>query len=213
MAWFSSARSATVRKEPPRVPTAAEPVVRRSLALAALFDEIRGRKMTVLDLGSAVGSNVEFLSRYGCKLYIEDLYAALASRVSSGEEGDIAGPEFFAEFLAVPEDTRFDVVLAWDLFNYLRRKELAYFGEQLRRYTEPGAMTFALMSYHKQIPAQPFRFKIQDEERLIYDRRTMAERPSPRFVPSEITGLLKGFRVDRSFLLQHGIQEYLLVRE
>ncbi len=212
MAWFSSARSAAVRKEPPRVPTAAEPVVRRSLALAALFDEIRGRKVTVLDLGSAVGSNVEFLSHYGCKLYIEDLYAALASRVST-EEDDIAGPEFFAEFLPVPEDTRFDVVLAWDLFNYLRRKELAYFGEQLRRYTEPGAMTFALMSYHKQIPAQPFRFKIQDEEHLIYDRRTTAERPSPRFVPYEVTGLLKGFRVDRSFLLQHGIQEYLLVRE
>jgi hypothetical protein len=213
MAWFSSARSATVRKEQTRVPTAVEPVVRRSLALAALFEAIRGRKVTVLDLGSAVGSNVEFLSRYGCKLYIEDLYAALASRVATGEEGDAAGPEFFTEFLSVPEGTRFDVVLAWDLFNYLRRKELGFFGELLRRYTEPGAMTFALMSYHKQIPAQPYRFKIQDEERLIYDRRTALERPSPRFVPYEVTGLLKGFRVDRSFLLQHGIQEYLLVRE
>jgi len=213
MAWFSSARNASVRKEQARVPTAVEPAVHQSLALAALFDEIRGRRVTVLDLGSAVGSNVEFLSQYGCKLYIEDLYAALTSRVSSGEEGDIAGPEFFAEFLSLPEDTRFDVILAWDLFNYLRRKELAYFGEQLRRYTQPGALAFALMSYHKQIPAQPYRFKIRDERTLIYDRRTAAERPSPRFVPYEVTGLLKGFHVDRSFLLQHGIQEYLLVRE
>jgi SAM-dependent methyltransferase len=213
MAWFSSARSATVRKEQVRVPTIIEPTVHRSLALAALFDEIRGRRVTVLDLGSAVGSNVEFLSQYGCKLYIEDLYAALSSRLSSGEEGDIAGPEFFAEFLSLPDDTRFDVILAWDLFNYLRRKELAYFGELLRRYTEPGALAFALMSYHKQIPAQPYRFKIQDERTLVYDRRTAAERPSPRFVPYEVTGLLKGFHVDRSFLLQHGIQEYLLVRE
>ena len=213
MAWFSSARSASVRKEQVRVPTIIEPTVHQSLALAALFDEIRGRRVTVLDLGSAVGSNVEFLSQYGCKLYIEDLYAALSSRLSSGEEGDIAGPEFFAEFLSLPDDTRFDVILAWDLFNYLRRKELAYFGELLRRYTEPGALAFALMSYHKQIPAQPYRFKIQDERTLVYDRRTAAERPSPRFVPYEVTGLLKGFHVDRSFLLQHGIQEYLLVRE
>jgi len=213
MAWFSSARSASVRKEQVRVPTIIEPTVHQSLALAALFDEIRGRRVTVLDLGSAVGSNVEFLSQYGCKLYIEDLYAALSSRLSSGEEGDIAGPEFFAEFLSLPDDTRFDVILAWDLFNYLRRKELAYFGEVLRRYTQPGALAFALMSYHKQIPAQPYRFKIQDERTLVYDRRTAAERPSPRFVPYEVTGLLKGFHVDRSFLLQHGIQEYLLVRE
>jgi hypothetical protein len=213
MAWFSSARSASPRREQARVPVVEGPEVHRSLALAALFEAIRGRKVTVLDLGSAVGSNVEFLSQYGCRLYIEDLYAALTSRISSGEEDDLAGPEFFAEFLAVPEDTRFDVVLAWDLFNYLRRKELAYFGEQLRRFTEPGALTLALMSYHKQIPAQPYRFKIRDEETLIYDRRTAAERPSPRFVPYEVTGLLKGLRVDRSFLLQHGIQEYLLVKE
>jgi hypothetical protein len=213
MSWFSSARSASVRREPAGVPVVVEPESHRSLALAALFEEIRGRKVTVLDLGSPVGSNVDFLSRYGCKLFIEDLYAALASRVSSGEEGGLAGPEFFAEFLSLPEDTRFDVILAWDLFNYLRRPELACFGELLRRYTDAGALAFALISYHKQIPAQPYRFKIRDERTLIYDRRTAGERPSPRFVPYEVTGLLKGFRVDRSFLLQHGIQEYLLVRE
>lgn len=208
MGWFSSSR-----KEQVGTPTLNEPDVHRSLGLAALFEQIRGRRVTVLDLGSAVGGNVEFLSQYGCKMFIEDLYAALSSRTGSGEEDDLAGPEFFAEFLTVPDDTRFDVVLAWDLFNYLRRKELAYFGEQLRRYTEPGALAFALMSYHKQIPAQPYRFKIKDEQTLVYDRRTATERPSPRFVPSEMTGLLKSFRVDRSFLLQHGIQEYLLVRE
>ncbi|HEV8581805.1 MAG TPA: hypothetical protein VGX68_22275 [Thermoanaerobaculia bacterium] len=212
MSWFSSTRSVGLRKEQIPVPAPPEPDVHRSLALAALFQEIRGRRVTVLDLGSAVGSNVEFFSQYGCKLFIEDLYAALSSRTPSGE-GDLAGPEFFSEFLSVPEDTRFDVILAWDRFNYLRRKELAYFGEQLRRYTHPGALAFALMSYHKQIPAQPYRFKVKDERSLIYDRRTAAERPSPRYVPAEVTGLLKGFRVDRSFLLQHGIQEYLLVRE
>lgn len=213
MSWFSSARTAGLRKEQIPVPAPPEPDIHRSLALAALFDEIRGRRVTVLDLGSAVGSNVEFFSQYGCKLFIEDLYAALASRTPTGEESDIAGPEFFSEFLSVPEDTRFDVILAWDRFNYLKRKELAHFGEQLRRYTQPGALAFALMSYHKQIPAQPYRFKIKDERSLIYDRRTAAERPSPRYTPAEVTSLLKGFTVDRSFLLQHGIQEYLLVRE
>lgn len=211
MSWFSS-RGSSPRKEQGRVQTVAEPDVHRSLALAALFEEIRKRKMTVLDLGSTVGSNVEFLSQFGCKLYIEDLYAALSSRVTGGED-DLAGPEFFAEFLNLPEDTRFDVILAWDRFNYLQRKELANFAEQLRRYSRPGTLVLALISYHKTIPAQPYRFKIKDEQHLIYDRQTPTDRPSPRLAPAEITGLLKGFRVDRSFLLQHGIQEYLLVRE
>jgi SAM-dependent methyltransferase len=210
MSWFSP-RGAGPRKESGRVQTAeAEPEVHRSLAMTALFDSVRKRKMTLLDLGSTVGSNVEFLSQYGCKLFIEDLYAALASRSDGGE---IAGPQFFADFLSLPDDTRFDAILAWDLFNYLNRKELAAFAEQLRRYTERGALLFALISYHKTMPAQPYRFKIKDEQQLVYDRRTSAERPSPRLAPAEVTSLLKGFRVDRSFLLKHGIQEYLLIRE
>src|SRR5688500_9011477 len=135
MSWFSS-RGSSPRKEQGRVQTVVEPDVHRSLALAALFEEIRKRKMTVLDLGSTVGSNVAFLSQFGCKLYIEDLYSALSSRTMGGED-DLAGPEFFAEFLNVPEDTRFDVILAWDRFNYLQRKELANFAEQLRRHSRP----------------------------------------------------------------------------
>jgi SAM-dependent methyltransferase len=213
MGWFSS-RGAGPRKEQGRVQTeVAEPDVHRSLAFAALFDAIRGRKVTVLDLGSTVGSNVEYLSQFGCKLFIEDLYAALSSRVTLGDGDDLAGPQFFADFLSLPEDTRFDVILAWDLFNYLHRKELAAFSEQLRRYTNSGALLFTLISYHKQIPAQPYRFKIKDEQNLVYERRTGADRPSPRLAPAEVTNLLKGFRVDRSFLLKHGIQEYLLVRD
>jgi len=210
MSWFSS-RGSGPRKEQGRVQTVVEPDVHRSLALSALFEGIRGRKVNVLDLGSAVGSNVEFLSQYGCKLFIEDLYAALSSRTSG--EGDLAGSEFFADFLSLPEDTRFDVILAWDLFNYLHRKELATFSEQLRRFSHKGTLLLALISYHKQIPTQPYRFKIKDEQTLVYERRTASERPSPRLAPAEVTGLLKGFRVDRSFLLKHGIQEYLLVRE
>jgi Methyltransferase domain len=208
MSWFSP-RGSGPRKEQGRVQVEVEPDVHRSLALAALCEEIRRRKLTVLDLGSAVGSNVEFLSQFGCKLFIEDLYAALSTRT----EGDLAGPSFFAEFLSIPEDTRFDVVLAWDLFDYLQRKELAAFAEQLRHHTNRGALIFALISYHKTIPAQPYRFRIKDDQHLIYERRTGAERPSPRLAPAEVTNLLKEFRVDRSFLLKHGIQEYLLVRE
>src|SRR5262249_23564285 len=99
MSWFSSHGSRDKKKE--RRGTAEPgPQVHRSLALAVLFEEFRrGHKLQVLDLGPAIGSNVEFLSQFGCKIYIEDLYAALASRGVGGADGEEAGPEFFAEFL------------------------------------------------------------------------------------------------------------------
>jgi hypothetical protein len=213
MSWFSSPGSREKKKEQ-RTLAEAEPQVHRSLGLAALFEEFRrGRKLQVLDLGPALGSNVEFLSQYGCKIYIEDLFAALSARAPSGGEGDEAGPQFFESFLPASEPASFDVVLAWDTFNYLTRKELGHFMRHLSPFCHPGTLVFSLISILKTIPAQPIRFRIIDEQNLAYEIRTSATRPAPRFVPAEMNDLLRGFRVDRSFLLRHGIQEYLFVKE
>lgn len=206
MSWFSRSR----RESAPAVAQAeATPELYKSLGLTALLESMRrkGQGLRILDLGSAVGSNVELLSQIGCKLHIGDLYASRSTAV----EGEELGQEFFEQLF--PADTKLDVVLAWDLFNYLQRKEMARLGVLLRRHCKPGALIFTLMWSQKQIPAQPIRFRIQEKGHLLYERRTELERPGPRYVPAEISGLLKGFRVDRSFLLRHGIQEYLFVRD
>ncbi|HTQ81188.1 MAG TPA: methyltransferase domain-containing protein [Thermoanaerobaculia bacterium] len=212
MSWFSSHGARARKKEAAFAEP--EPEIHRSLALAALLEEFkRGRKLQVLDLGPALGSNVEFLSQFGCKIYIEDLYAALVARGGTGGDGEEAGPRFFAEFLPPDEAASFDVVIAWDVFNYLTRKELGHLMRHLTPFCHSGTVVFALISILKQIPAEPIRFRIVDEEHLAYEVRTAVQRPAPRFVPSEMLDLLRGFRVDRSFLLRHGIQEYLFVRE
>lgn len=205
MSWFRS------RKDTATAVAQAEvaPEVHKSLAFEALLKSMRrkGQGLRILDLGSAVGSNVEFLSELGCKLHISDLYASRSSAV----EGEELGQEFFEQLF--PADSRLDVVLAWDLFNYLQRKEMTRLGGLLRRHCRPGALIFALVWIQKQIPAQPIRFRMQEDGQLVYERRSALERPGPRYPPAEIAGQLKGFAVDRSFLLRHGIQEYLFIRE
>ena len=212
MSWFSF-RSPRKDREPAgragvATQSEVEPEIHRSLALPALFDAMSRRpKLNVLDLGSAVGSNVEYLSPFGCKLTIEDLHAS-----RSAETGEL-GPDFFSKLLAVPEGTLFDIVFAWDLYNYLSRKEMGYLAAELRRLCRPGALAFALVWIHKTIPAQPIRFRIQSPDQLLYERRTAVERPGPRFAPAELNQAMAGFQVDRSFLLRHGIQEYLFIKD
>lgn len=252
MSWFSS-RGAGSRERPDKDhgPTPAAPSgleSHRSLGLASLLEGFSGRpRLQVLDLGPAVGGNVEFLSRFGCKLYIQDLYPALvplqaavtmlpapgAATVATidraavrearetweprpphegveHDESSLAGR--FDRLLAFPDDTHFDAVLIWDLINYLERREVAALARQLARFCQPGAMVFALISILKQIPAEPLRFRILDHETLAYESRTAATRPCPRYAPAELNELLRGFKLDRSFLMRHGIQEYLFAR-
>lgn len=252
MSWFS--RGAGSRDRPDKdlgsAPTApAAPESHRSLGLASLLEAFAGRpRLQVLDLGPAVGGNVEFLSRFGCKLYIQDLYPALvpwqtalsglpapgAATVATidraavreahetwdarpprqdgeDEEPGLAG--HFSQLLAFPDETRFDAVLIWDLINYLERREVAALARQLARFCRPGAMLFAQISILKQIPAEPLRFRILDREHLAYETRTAAVRPCPRYAPAELNELLRGFRLDRSFLMRHGTQEYLFTRQ
>lgn len=206
MSWFSRSRRETASAV---AQVEVGPDVHKSLGLSALLESMRrkGQGLRILDLGSAVGGNVEFLSQLGCKLHIADLYASRSTAL----EGEELGQEFFEQLF--PPDTRFDVVLAWDLFNYLQRKEMARLGLLLRRNCRPGALIFALTWIQKQIPAQPIRFRIHEDGQLIYERRTALERPGPRYPPAEISSQLKGFRVDRSFLLRHGVQEYLFIRD
>lgn len=212
MSWFSRSRS----KDSPTLATA-EPAaeIHRSPGLAALFEAIRrkGPGLRILDLGPAVGSNVDFLSQLGCKLYIEDLFASRSAASSMIGEGEILGADFFEQLFTQPEETDLDVVLIWDLLNYLKRRELPLLGEQLRRRVKPGGLLFALASNQKQIPAQPIRFRIHSEDQLGYERRSTTERPGPRHTPADVQVSMKGFRVDRSYLLRHGMQEFLFVRE
>jgi len=209
MSWFT-------RREPAAKGAATQtvesgPEVYRSLALPAVLAALsRGPKLNVLDLGPAIGGNVERLSEFGCKLFIEDLFGSKAA-VPAGE----LDANFFTQLIAPPEGTQFDLVLAWDLFNYLDHKELVHLADRLRRFCRPGSLLFALVSIHKTIPAQPIRFRFHgnDTDQLVYERRTQVDRPGPRFASGELNDILRGFRVDRSFLLRHGIQEYLYLRE
>ncbi len=208
MGWLSGRK-----RRDPAPPPEAEPEVHRSLAFSALIGGIRAdHKLQVLDLGPAVGTNVEFLSRFDCKLYIEDLYSALAGRSPAGAE-DEARPQEIEELLPLPESANFDVVLAWDLFNYLQRDELRRLMRHLTRFCRPGAVLLAFISIQKQMPAQPIRFRIVDEANLLYEQRSAHQRPAPRYASYDLGEMLEGFRIDRSYLLRHGIQEYLFVRE
>lgn len=218
MKWFRS-RTVDPRADPSAdaparaAPDATAPEVHASPALGELFGHLHpDERLHVVDLGPAVGANISFLSeRFSCSVEVVDLVRSLGPVVT--------GDADTAMRRALPvEGEPADLVLAWDVFNYLDRDLFRAAGRLLAARCRPGATLFAMIVTRPEMGREPGRYLLHDAAgeaggvALEY-RGEPGRRACPRYRPAEVQQMFPGFSVDRSLLLRHGIQEYLLLRE
>jgi len=186
--------------------------VHKSLGLSALLEPVRGdRILSILDLGPALKANVRFWSQFSCRLHILDFYRSYRewkAAVVPKEESEEAG---FSAMLPFSDKMVFDIILAWDLFNYFDLRQLEALVQRLSRWCRSGTRLFTLTSSLPNISALPTIFKIVNREHIMYEISTQDTRPCPRHEPREIAKLMARFTVASSFLLHHGIREYVFV--
>lgn len=191
-----------------------EPEVHPSPGFEALSQWVRTVSAPrILDLGDAVGPNLNYFAERSGRLHVVALYSALQGHPAGPERLDALSAQAFADLLPVTGEGSFDVILIWDLFNYLTRPQIRALGQQLTRLSHPGTRALAMISNRAQVPAAPVPFKIVDERTLLYPMSAPQKRTNPRWPPGEVQQAMKGFIVDRSFLLRHGIQEFLFIRD
>ncbi|MCB1054958.1 MAG: hypothetical protein KDD11_05530 [Acidobacteria bacterium] len=188
---------------------------RHTLALPHLFDSLRrAGDHRVLDLGPAAGTNLETFSQLGCRLHVADLYRGLAG--SGATPADDAGRwhDTFAALLPSPgAGEPFDAILAWDLLDYLGRRQRKALMDLVLPLCRPGALFFCMVSIRAAIPARPLAYRIVAPDRLMAGGDPDPVRPGPKLHQPDLLRAMPGFRVFKSFLLRHGVQEYLLVSD
>ena len=167
-----------------------------------------GRRHSVLDLGPASSGNVSFFSGHGCRLYIADLFHTLRQR--GGLPPEQALP-FDRELSSTLPEGCFDLIMCWDLLNYLSSSQMEILGRRLAERSRPGSRLFALIAPHGEIPELPQRFEILSQEEVRYSQQSSARRPASGYREPELNRWLTPFEVESSYLLRHGVQEYILV--
>lgn len=182
----------------------------QSLALRALLGSLdRRRKCSILDLGPALNRNVEFFSEYRCTLSIADLYRTWRLEQQATLEVRLPFERACQRLLEFDAGSTFDVILAWDLFNYLEKPEIQSLVDTLLPHCQTGTVIFALIATRKKLSAQPLSYSILDSQNLLYEKPTIALRECPQYKEPELTKIMPHFSVDTTFLLRNGIQEYL----
>lgn len=200
-------------------------LTRRSSGLAEVTKLASEETLCVLDLGSTSAANIRYLTERGHKIYSEDLLDASTDPALVIED-ELGKPTldsqlFLKENLVYP-GTQFDVVLFWNLADYMDESLVKPVIGRLWSLIRPGGALLAFFHTREAGPDSPcYRFHVVNtdtlEMQLIEARRE--GRPSSAgfqlqrvFNNRHIENLFRDFSSIKFFLARDNIREVLVVR-
>lgn len=187
---------------------AAQKLTRRSSGLGELsrfWDS--ETPMCVLDLGSTSPANIRFFTEGNHKIYSEDLLVASTepSLVTKDEQGNVVldSRQFLADNLVYPA-AHFDVVLCWNLPDYLDESLVRPVMGRLWSVLKPGGMLLAFFHTKDAGPDSPcYRFHIIGKD-MLEMQRIVLKREARRGPTGAVhTSITEGFRLQRVFNNRH----------
>jgi SAM-dependent methyltransferase len=163
--------------------------------------------LCVLDLGSTSPTNIRHFTERGHKIYSEDLLTASTepSLVTKDEQGNtvLDSRQFLADNLTYPA-AHFDVVLCWNLPDYLDESLVRPVMGRLWSVLKPGGMLLSFFHTRDAGPDSPcFRFHITGPDTLEMQRIVLKREARRGPTGAVHTAVSDGFRLQRVFNNRH----------
>ena len=180
------------------------PLFRRLLELQSA-----DRRAVILDLGPARTETVALFSQFRCRLEFADLGDCCGQL--NAETDPLQLQQLVESLLPRRRREAADVVLCWDLLNYLQRPTLKTLMARVAARSRPGTLVHTLIAYSTpRMPARPDRYAALPDGRLIIRPTTGTDCAAPRYTPEDLRHCLPDYTIDSAMLLKNGMQEFLL---
>ena len=166
-------------------------------------------RCSVLDMGPARGGNVAFFGELRCKLQIADCTTALAELSMHDDIEPAAYPDELRRLLPVDSMHPFDIILTWDVLNYLNKPLFAALMQHLAPVVSGDTWLHGYINARREMPLSPQQYRLDHEGRMVIMDTSDATRTSPCYPQHTLRTLMPMFSVSRATLLQNGMQEYL----
>lgn len=187
----------------------------QSKLLQALFSDIaEDQRISVLHIGPALQETLDFFAHYRCKIHFLDVFSELPL-ASQNEDGDGDQDEIwlqqqFHTLLDLPAETRFELCLFWDLFNYLDEAAIAALMRVLQPHLSDKTRAHGFAVHNTRAPRKDQIYAIAETDTLtVRERASELVHYSPR-TQGQLDKLLSCFRFDRTVLLPDGRLEWVL---
>ncbi len=218
-------RSSSNQADAPPTP---QKLSRRSSGMGEVSRLLNSQEgLCVLDIGSTSANNIRFFTGKGHKNYSDDLLRAAldpALRVSDGAGNFVIdSKKFLEENLAYP-NAHFDVVLCWNLPDYMEESLVKPTIDRLWSVMKPGGVLLAFFHTRDAGPDSTcYRYHVTDSDMLEMQEvkfaipgKPAAEKQSPRlqrvFNNRHIENLFRDFVSIKFFLARDSMREVLVVR-
>ncbi len=186
---------------------ASQKLTRRSSGLGELSRGWENAEaLCVLDLGSTSPTNIRHFTEHGHKIYSEDLLTASTdpALLSKDEHGTavLDSRKFLADNLVYPA-AQFDVVLCWNLSDYLDESLVKPVMGRLWSVLKPGGMLLAFFHTRDAGPDSPcHRFHIVGPDTLEMQKIEL-RREARRGPTGAVHTAVDGFQLQRVFNNRH----------
>jgi SAM-dependent methyltransferase len=200
--------SSTESAQPARPLSATPRLTRRSSGLGEVSRTLQSEQpICVLDIGYTSATNIRYLTERGHKIYSEDLLEASTdpSLITKNEQGQVIldSRRFLADNLVYPA-AQFDVVLCWNLADYMDESLVKPVVARLWSTIKPGGMLLAFFHTREAGPDAPcYRYHIVGND--ILEMQHVEARRDVRKGPTGAlhTAIEKSFRLQRVFNNRH----------
>jgi len=203
-------------------------LTRRSSGIGEIARVLNSQEgLCVLDVGSTSANNIRFFTGQGHKNYSEDLLRASldpALRVKDAMGNSTVDAKKFLDDNLVYANGQFDIVLCWNLPDYMEETLVKPTIDRLWSVMKPGGLLLAFFHTRDAGPDSTcYRYHVNgtdmlemQEVRFALPGRPSSEKQSPRlqrvFNNRHIENLFRDFASIKFFLARDNIREVLVVR-
>ncbi|MGD0598189.1 MAG: hypothetical protein ABR988_00120 [Terriglobales bacterium] len=203
-------------------------LTRRSSGMGEISRLLNSQEgLCVLDMGSTSANNIRFLTGKGHKAYSEDLLRSSlepALRIQDVAGNSVLDSKKFLDENLVYANALFDVVLCWNLPDYMEESLVKPTIDRLWSLMKPGGYLLAFFHTREAGPDSTcYRYHVTGTDMLEMQEvkfappgRPASEKQSPRlqrvFNNRHIENLFRDFASIKFFLARDAIREVLVVR-
>lgn len=187
----------------------AEPLATR--IFCSIWDKFATKaKPRIFDLGEAQPDSFNFYSEHSCYLTISDSIQSLINiHWPEDDSPNIAITKKIEQIIPF-SNIQYDLILAWDSFNYIHPKVMPFLHNHLLKFCTNNTIIHGFSFTSEYYPKQTGVFKILGADKIhhsVKDENIMRHTP---LTPHAINKVMPNFKYARSVLMRSGLQEFML---